>query len=246
MWATAQESREYLVDLYRRVWVHSDATIADLPLDAAGTVPWWPAERRHPTLHRLLVHVIAETHRHAGHADIVRESIDGAVGLRADNDNMAPGDRTWWKQYRSRLERTARAAGGLGGGGGVLQLRLVARAEDFGDALQFYRDVLGMAEQEAYGGPGGARVVILDGGRATLELSNPAQVDYIDEVEVGRRVAPRFRLALEVDDTAAATDTALAGGATLIAAPRETPWHSLNARLDAPAGMQLTLFQELD
>jgi uncharacterized damage-inducible protein DinB len=111
MWATAEESREQIVDLYRRVWVHSDATIDGLPLDAVGHVAWWPPERSEVTLHRILVHVIAETDRHAGHADIVRELIDGAVGLRQDNDNMAPGDVAWWEDYRERLERVAREAG---------------------------------------------------------------------------------------------------------------------------------------
>lgn len=103
-----------------------------------------------------------------------------------------------------------------------------------------------MPEQESYAGDGGALVAILDAGRATLELSNTAQVAMIDDVEVGRRVAPHFRVALEVDDARAATDSAVAGGADLLAPPTETPWRSLNARLDAPAGVQLTLFQELD
>jgi uncharacterized protein DUF664 len=77
-------------------------------------VPWWPQERREVSLHRILIHMIAETNRHAGHADIVRELIDGAVGLRSDNDNMAPGDRAWWDTYRTRLENVAREAGGRG------------------------------------------------------------------------------------------------------------------------------------
>jgi len=111
MWATGEESREQIVDLYHRVWAHSDATIDALPLDAVGHVAWWPPERREVTLHRILVHVIAETDRHAGHADIVRELIDGTVGLRRDNDNMAPGDVAWWEDYRERLERIAREAG---------------------------------------------------------------------------------------------------------------------------------------
>jgi hypothetical protein len=110
MWATADESREQIIGLYRRAWTHSDATIDALPLDAIGRVRHWPAERSEVTLHRILVHVIAETDRHAGHADIVRELIDGAVGLRADNDNMAPGDKAWWEDYRNRLERVAREA----------------------------------------------------------------------------------------------------------------------------------------
>jgi uncharacterized damage-inducible protein DinB len=111
LWATAEESREQMVSLYRRVWTHSDATIEALPLDAEGHVGWWPAERNPVTLHRILIHMIAETDRHAGHADIVRELIDGVVGLRQDNDNMAPGDQTWWEEYRDRLERVAREAG---------------------------------------------------------------------------------------------------------------------------------------
>ena len=111
MWATAEESREQIVSLYRRVWAHSDATIEALPLDAIGQVPWWPPEHREVTLHWILVHMIAETDRHAGHADIVRELIDGAVGLRVGNDNMAPGDRAWWESYRRSLERVAKEAG---------------------------------------------------------------------------------------------------------------------------------------
>jgi uncharacterized damage-inducible protein DinB len=110
MWAAADESREQIVALYRRAWAHSDATIETLPLDAVGHVPWWPEERREVTLHRVLVHMIAETHRHAGHADVVRELIDGAAGLRADNDNMPPRDAAWWESYRSRLEQAAREA----------------------------------------------------------------------------------------------------------------------------------------
>jgi uncharacterized damage-inducible protein DinB len=112
MWATAEESREQIVGLYQRVWAHSDATIEALPLDALGQIPWWPPERREVTLHRILAHMIAETHRHAGHADIVRELIDGAAGLRQGNDNLAPGDQAWWQSYRGRLEQVAREAGG--------------------------------------------------------------------------------------------------------------------------------------
>ncbi|HCU95394.1 MAG TPA: hypothetical protein DHU96_22860 [Actinobacteria bacterium] len=110
MWATAGESREQIVGLYHRAWAHSDATIEALALDAAGHVPWWPADKNEVTLHRILVHVIAETDRHAGHADIIRELIDGAAGLRQDNASMAPGDQAWWENYRSRLERVAREA----------------------------------------------------------------------------------------------------------------------------------------
>jgi predicted enzyme related to lactoylglutathione lyase len=129
---------------------------------------------------------------------------------------------------------------------GVRQLRLVVEAEDLDAAVAFYRDVLGLTEQAAFSGEGDARVVILDAGRATLELANPAQKRMIDEVEVGRQVAPRIRVAFEVDDAAAATAALEGAGATVIAPPVETPWRSLNSRLDAPAGLQLTLFQELE
>ncbi len=110
MWAKPDETREQIVGLYHRVWTHSDATIDSLPLNAVGQVLWWPPERREVTLHRLLVHMIAETHRHAGHADIVRELVDGAAGLRADNDNMPPGDQAWWNDYRDRVQRVAATA----------------------------------------------------------------------------------------------------------------------------------------
>ncbi|BFU46174.1 DinB family protein [Krasilnikovia sp. MM14-A1004] len=111
MWATAGESRAEITDLYRRVWAHADATIDALALDAIGRVPWWPAEHNEVTLHRILTHMIAETHRHAGHADVVRELIDGSTGMRQGNDNMPPGDRAWWQEYRDRLESVARDAG---------------------------------------------------------------------------------------------------------------------------------------
>ncbi|MEU4620448.1 DinB family protein [Actinoplanes sp. NPDC023801] len=107
LWAAADESRDRVVDFYRRVWRHSDATIESLELDATGRVPWWPEAEAEVSLHQILVHVIAETHRHAGHADIVRELIDGAAGMRRDNDNLAPGDASWWSGYRDRLQRVA-------------------------------------------------------------------------------------------------------------------------------------------
>lgn len=111
MWATADESRDDIIGLYHRVWAHADATVQALPLDAIGQVPHWPKERSEVTLHRILVHVIAETNRHGGHADIVRELIDGSVGLRQGNDNMPPGDQQWWREFRERVERAAREAG---------------------------------------------------------------------------------------------------------------------------------------
>ncbi|MER7210030.1 DinB family protein [Streptosporangium sp. NPDC000239] len=111
MWADESETREGIVALYRRACAHADTTIGTLALDSVGRVAWWPPERSEVTLHLILIHMIAETNRHAGHADIVRELIDGAVGLRADMDNMAPGDEAWWARYRDRLEKVAREAG---------------------------------------------------------------------------------------------------------------------------------------
>jgi uncharacterized damage-inducible protein DinB len=111
MWATAEESVEDIVGLYHRVWAHSDATIDALELDAPGRVAWW-GEHGEVTLHRILVHLIAETDRHAGHADIVRELLDGSVGVRSANDNLPDGDEAFWAAYRDRVERAAREAAG--------------------------------------------------------------------------------------------------------------------------------------
>jgi uncharacterized damage-inducible protein DinB len=113
MWATPDESREQILDLYRRARAHADATITDLALDAPGTVPWW-GEHGEVTLQLLLVHMIAETHRHAGQADIVRELIDGAAGLRADNDNLPEEPADWWSAYRDQVEQAALSASGKG------------------------------------------------------------------------------------------------------------------------------------
>jgi lactoylglutathione lyase len=127
---------------------------------------------------------------------------------------------------------------------GVRQLRLVVTASDYEAALMFYRDTLGLPELGAFTSPGG-RITILDAGRATLELADPPHAAYIDAVEVGKRVAGHLRVALQVEDATAMTALAAAAGATVLAPPIETPWRSLNARLEGPAGLQLTLFQEL-
>ncbi|AWB87810.1 glyoxalase [Mycetocola zhujimingii] len=124
-------------------------------------------------------------------------------------------------------------------------MRLVVEAEDFDAAVAFYRDALGLPEEAAFEGDGDARVMILDAGRATLELANPAQKRMIDEVEVGRQVAPRLRVAFEVTDADEQTTHLTVHGAELVAPPTKTPWNSLNSRLDAPAGLQVTLFEEL-
>ena len=130
--------------------------------------------------------------------------------------------------------------------GRVLQMRLVVEVDDYEQAVSFYRDVLGAREELVVDSEGGASVTILDVGRATLELSNGAQVALIDDVEVGRRVSPRLRVAFEVADAAGTTRDLVGGGAELIAEPTRTPWQSLNARLAAPAGLQITVFEELD
>jgi uncharacterized damage-inducible protein DinB len=112
LFASADESRAFILDFWRAAWAHSDATIEALPLDAPGEVPWWPPERRGVTLHRILVHVLNETCRHAGHADIVRETVDGTAGVRVDNANLPELDAAEWAAYRQRLEETARSFAG--------------------------------------------------------------------------------------------------------------------------------------
>lgn len=123
----------------------------------------------------------------------------------------------------------------------VRQLRLVVTAADFDEAVRFYRDELGLLEELAVSSPGG-RVVILDAGRATLEIADPPHAEYIDQVEVGRRVAGHVRVAFEVADAEVATRRLEAAGATVVAEPTPTPWGSSNSRLEGPAGLQLTLF----
>ena len=126
----------------------------------------------------------------------------------------------------------------------VLEMRLVVTAADYEAALAFYRDTLGLREQAAFS-TGDRRVTILDAGRATLEIADPPHAEWIDEVEVGRRVAGHIRVAFQVPDTATATRRLVDGGAKLIAEPVETPWRSLNSRLAGPADLQLTLFEQL-
>ncbi|MGW3987715.1 VOC family protein [Streptomyces sp. NPDC004830] len=127
----------------------------------------------------------------------------------------------------------------------VRELRLVVTAEDYDAALHFYRDVLGLPERDAFASEDG-RVTILEAGRATLELTDPNHAAFIDDVEVGRRVAGHIRVAFRVDDSAAATARLEAAGAEVVAEPVRTPWNSLNARLQAPGALQLTLFTDLD
>ncbi|MFD3502084.1 VOC family protein [Streptomyces sp. NPDC058676] len=126
----------------------------------------------------------------------------------------------------------------------VRELRLVVTAADYDAALHFYRDVLGLPERAAFASEDG-RVTILEAGRATLELTDPNHAAFIDEVEVGRRVAGHIRVAFQVDDSVATTEKLAAAGAEVVAEPTRTPWNSLNSRLEAPGALQLTLFTEL-
>jgi predicted enzyme related to lactoylglutathione lyase len=127
----------------------------------------------------------------------------------------------------------------------VRQLRLVVEAEDFDEAVTFYRDVLGLPEEFYVESDGDARVMAMQAGRATLEIINHAQRRLIDDLEVGRQVSRNIRVAFEVSDVNHVTGTVAHSGIDLIAAPTETPWRSRNARFEAPAGLQITLFEEL-
>jgi catechol 2,3-dioxygenase-like lactoylglutathione lyase family enzyme len=127
----------------------------------------------------------------------------------------------------------------------IAQLRVILEVADHDAAVRFFRDELGLEEQVAFEGVGDARVAILNAGRATLELSNPAQMAMIDQVETGAVGSSPFRLAFEVEDTRGVTKRLRAAGAPLLGEPTVTPWRSLNARLESPAGVQVTLFEEL-
>ena len=128
----------------------------------------------------------------------------------------------------------------------VTQLRLVVETADFEEAVAFYRDAMGLTEEFYVESEGGARVMALQAGRATLEIVNPSQRRLIDQLEVGREVSRTIRVAFQVADATSATARLAAAGADLIAPPTETPWRSLNSRLEAPAGLQITLFEELE
>jgi uncharacterized damage-inducible protein DinB len=110
MFAAAAESRAQITGRYKKAWAHSDATIEALPLDAIGHVPHWPDERAEVTLHQIMVHVITDSQRHAGQADIVRELIDGAVGLQETNGNRPAEDQASWQDHWNRVERAAQEA----------------------------------------------------------------------------------------------------------------------------------------
>lgn len=107
MWATPEESRESILELARAAAATSAGTVAALSLEDTGTVPWWPEDRRHPTLLRVLVHVIDDAARHAGHADIVRELIDGQIGEHANALNLPPAEGNFWADYRAQVQSAA-------------------------------------------------------------------------------------------------------------------------------------------
>jgi len=112
MYATAEDTSEWIRDFYRRSWAHASETFAVTELDDTGTVPWWPPDRRHPTLRSVLIHMTVETARHAGHLDIGRELIDGVAG-RFDGDPSLPGsDEIDWPGYVTKVEAAAREASG--------------------------------------------------------------------------------------------------------------------------------------
>ena len=127
----------------------------------------------------------------------------------------------------------------------VHELRIVVTANDYDEALHFYRDVLGLKERAAFTSEGG-QVSILEAGEATLELADARHAEFIDEVEVGRRVAGHIRIAFKVDNSAGMAQTLEEAGALVLANARRTPWNSLNARLEGAAGLQLTLFTDID
>lgn len=107
-WATADETRDDVVHRYRLAWEHADATIDALPIDAPGHVPWWP--RPDVMLFNVLVHELTETQRHAGHADVLREQLDGVVGFDADSWPLHGRDVAFWASHSARVEQAAMAA----------------------------------------------------------------------------------------------------------------------------------------
>jgi AcrR family transcriptional regulator/catechol 2,3-dioxygenase-like lactoylglutathione lyase family enzyme len=180
------------------------------------------------------------------HAEVAGAAWGGAVVAAIEAWAHDGAGRTSLSRFLSRAADAAAPILSEAPIGEVAQLRVVVQASAFEQTLAFYRDVVGMPQAEAYEADGGARVAILAAGRATLEIANQAQVEFIDRVETdGDAPSDRIRLALEVADTEAAVARLEEGGAEVEASARETPWRSINARLRGPAGLQLTLFQEL-
>ena len=108
LWATEDETRDEIIDFYKRVWEHSDATIDALDISAPGFVPWWP--RPNVKLFNIMVHILTETNRHAGHADILREQLDGKTGVAAWDADPEEHDTASWEEKCAKIERAAQAA----------------------------------------------------------------------------------------------------------------------------------------
>ena len=210
-----------------------------------------PEYERDAALRRARVARAVSARLARGGADRMRAEVAGAAwggAVIAAIEAWAHdgAGRTSLARFLSRAADAAGAVSSSAPAGEVAQLRVVVQAAAFEQTLAFYRDVVGMPQAEAYEAEGGARVAILAAGRATLEIANPAQVEFIDRVETdGDAPSDRIRLALEVADTDAAVTRLDEGGAEVEASARTTPWRSRNARLRGPAGLQLTLFQEL-
>ena len=109
LWVTPDQSRSNIIDGYRQAWSLADSTLDELPLDTVGAVPWWPAHDNALTLHHALVRVVSDIQRHAGHADIVREMIDGTIGMNKDNASVPTNDPAWWRAHHQRVEEAARS-----------------------------------------------------------------------------------------------------------------------------------------
>lgn len=235
--AIAAVARDFAPDSLALALVNSTAMGLDVELEREASV------RR-----ARIARAVADRLRSGGaerlDAEVAGAAWGGAVLAALEGWAHDGAGRTSLERFVARASASASAFTGPAAGR-VRQLRVVVQAPDFDEALAFYRDVLGMPEAEAYQADGGARVVILAAGRATLELANPAQVAFIDRVETDGVGSDRIRLALEVDDTEEVADRLAAAGAEVEATARVTPWRSLNARLRAPGDLQLTVFQEL-
>jgi len=179
------------------------------------------------------------------HADVAGAAWGGAILGAIEAWSRGGAGRAPLSGFVTRAAHVAGTATRAPALGSVRQLRVVVQASDFERTLAFYRDDVGMPQAEAYEADDGARVAILDAGRATLEIANPAQVAFIDRVETDGGASDPIRIALEVDDTAGAMERLTDAGAEVEASARQTPWRSINARLRAPSDLQLTLFQEL-
>ncbi|WP_141932477.1 TetR family transcriptional regulator [Microbacterium sp. SLBN-146] len=178
-------------------------------------------------------------------AEVAGAAWGGAVLSAIEAWALDGAGRTSLRSFLQRASTIAARTTPVTPPGAVRQLRLVVHAPEFDRTLAFYRDAVGMPQVGAYEADGGARVAILEAGRATLELANFAQISFIDRVETDGGQSDRLRVALEVDDARSTAARLSERGAEVEASARPTPWGSINARLRGPADLQLTLFQEL-